>query len=98
MLLEKLIISLNKIEFFKEKFPVNDNDLVVVNIPNSTSALALINTSFDNLLCKVGVGVVDPYYFELTESYTEKQNAINVANSIMAVIENPFTVWHAEKN
>lgn len=54
--------------------------------------------SFDNLLCKVGVGVVDPYYFELTESYTEKQNAINVANSIMAVIENPFTVWHAEKN
>lgn len=54
--------------------------------------------SFDNLLCKVGAGVVDPYYFELTESYTDKQNAINAANSIMAVIENPFTVWHAEKN
>ena len=54
--------------------------------------------SFESLLCKVGTGVVDPYYFELIEPYTEKQNAINVANSIMAVIENSLTVWHPEKN
>jgi hypothetical protein len=54
--------------------------------------------SFDTLLCKAGTGVIDPYYFELTEFNTDKKNAINVAHSIMTVVENPCTIWHAEKN
>lgn len=49
--------------------------------------------SFDNLLQKAGTGIVDPYYSELVGTYTDKQNAINVARSLMAVIGNDETVW-----
>jgi hypothetical protein len=49
--------------------------------------------SFERLLKKAGVGVVDKYYNVLVNGYSPKSNAENVTKSLMAVINHPATVW-----
>ena len=52
-----------------------------------------LRQSFDLLACKAGVGVVDSGYNGLVSGYNSKSNAINVTQSLMAVIDHPETVW-----
>lgn len=59
-----------------------------------TKSFAVIRQSFDKLMQKAGVGIADPYYAEMATDYNDKQNAANVAQSLMAVIESPSTSWH----
>ena len=68
----------------------------LANFLGETKSHEKFRQSFDNFLHKVGTGIVDPDYSELVGAYTDKQNAINVARSLMAVIENPGTIWHIE--
>ncbi|OIQ97561.1 hypothetical protein GALL_204450 [mine drainage metagenome] len=57
------------------------------------TTFAELSHSFDQLARKAGVGVVDKEYNGLVSGYDAKSNALNVASSLMAVINHPATVW-----
>jgi hypothetical protein len=50
--------------------------------------------SFDLLSERAGVGVVDDYYKRHVIGYNSKNNAVNVVNSLMAVINHSKTIWY----